>query len=166
MNRLKEAVKVALVDHEIVNTQERLADLLGMSASQFSRALNNNKRSFTESQRFALAGFLGITASAITGILRNDAAEEIARQKDWSEAADVSKIVELQTQMQGLAEQNKLLQEQVNALANICESLEKAAKMIQEQTGMNKAQASLIAAQAKELARFKNDASGDGSAAH
>ena len=164
MNRLKEAVKVALVDHETVNTQERLADFLGMSASQFSRALNNNKRSFTENQRFVLAGFLGVTASAMTGILRNDAAEEIARQQDWSEAAGISKIVELQTQMQALADQNKLLADQFQKFAGIGDALEKAAKTITDLHKANIEQAKLISEQARKLASFKNDASGDGSA--
>jgi transcriptional regulator with XRE-family HTH domain len=164
MNRLKEAVKVALVDHETVNTQERLADFLGMSASQFSRALNNNKRSFTENQRFVLAGFLGVTASAMTGILRNDAAEEIARQQGWSEAAGISKMVELQTQVQALADQNKLLADQFQTFAGIGDALEKAAKTITDLHKANIEQAKLISEQARKLTGFKNDASGDGSA--
>lgn len=166
MNRLKESVKLALVDHETINTQTQLAEVLGMSGANLSRMLNNPTRLIGEHNRQIMGTFLGMSPQALSSILLSDYQDAKDREDLFEQKpnVDFSKIVQLEARMQNLAEQNKLLQEQFKQLAGIGDALKKAAKMIAEQTGVNAAQASLIAAQAKELADFKNNASGDGSA--
>ena len=159
MNRLKESVKHALADHETIKTQERLAEVLAMSPSQFSRALNNPARRFNEQQREALAYFLGQTAAAITGILRADAGDREELFDKKAANVDFSKIVQLEGQMQKLVEQNSVLQDQVKKVSEFVQQFEHLAKIVKDQ-------AKVVEDQAKKLARFQNDSSSDGSAPH
>ena len=108
--------EAALAGHGTVKTLEQLADLLGISDSGLSRTLNKQggRRGFHDSQRFALASFLGITGAAINDILRRDAADNPERDAAWSELqVALLNIFELQTQMQTLVEQNKLLAQEL-----------------------------------------------------